>query len=277
MKSLHCLALAAGIAALACGGCGKKEDPVKVIEEAEANLPPQERVEPPAPAPGVPVAPAPARTPAATAATPPADAAYEAWFRKHQLDLTDSQMLDADPDGDGVSNRDEFLADTDPRNPNSRPGTHQQLRLKQYTEVRVPLLLEEVRGETARVRRLDGPERTEEVRAGQPIAGLRWKVEKVQSRQDLDKNGAPVDFSSITLTDTETNERTTLVKNLPTRTADTAAELVSEGGAQTINVKEGETFEWPEGSGAHYKVIDLRADQVVVQEVATKKMWTIQK
>jgi hypothetical protein len=42
-------------------------------------------------------------------------------------------------------------------------------------------------------------------------------------------------------------------------------------------VKQDQTFKWPDENGATYKVIDLRADQVVVQDVATRKMWTIQK
>lgn len=50
-------------------------------------------------------------------------AAYEAWFGKYRLDLNDPKMLDADADGDGASNRDEFLADTNPRNASSHPPT----------------------------------------------------------------------------------------------------------------------------------------------------------
>ena len=102
-------------------------------------------------------------------------------------------------------------------------------------------------------------------------------MERVQSKQDVDKNGDPVDLSSLTLTDTDTNERTILMKNLPTRTGDTFAELTSQDGATAIKVKQGETFHWPDASGAAFKVIDLRPDQIVVQEIATRKMWTIPK
>ena len=263
-----------------CAGCGKKEDAVKVIEEAENALPPAEQM------------PIEARKvtqsvidedrralaeAAATPAVPPPEAGYEAWFKKHNLDLQDPKMLDADADADGFSNRDEFMADTDPHDATSRPGIHNQMRLKQYTEVRLPVVLEEVSGDTARVRRLDGVERTESVKPGQTIKGLHWKVERVQSKQDVDKNGDPVDLSSLTLTDTDTNERTILMKNLPTRTGDSFAELSSPDGATTVKVKQGDTFHWPDESGTAFKVIDLRADQIVVQEVATRKMWTIPK
>lgn len=270
-------------------GCGKKEDPVKIIEQAEAKLPPAEQMPTDAGATARSAAKsAPAPAPTSDAAflaatqhpspTPAAgDADYEAWFKKYQLDLNDPKMLDQDADGDGSNNRDEFMANTNPRDANSRPSAHEGLRLKEYTEVRLPVILEEISGDTARIRRLDGEERVETVKAGQTIKGLKWKVEKLATKQDVDKHGDPIDLSSLTLTDNETNQRTILIKNLPTRTGDSFAELTSADGAKTLKVKQDETFKWPDENGATYKVIDLRADQVVVQDLATRKMWTIQK
>lgn len=277
MNDLRSTLLAAGFTVLLCTGCGKREDPVKVIEEAEGALPPAEQM-PVEDRVIKPIAPAePAPSVAAVEAETPNEDGYEKWFKKFNLDLQDPKMLDADADGDGFSNRDEFMAATDPRDPESRPGIHKQMRLKQYTEVRMPVVLEAVSGETARIRRLDGEERVETVRSGDRIKGLSWKVERVQGKQDVDKNGDPIDVSSLTLTDTETNERAILMKNLPTRTGDSFAELASEDGAQTVKVKQGDTFNWPAETGPAFKVIDLRPDQIVVQEVATQKMWTIVK
>ena len=65
---------------------------------------------------------------------------------------------------------------------------------------------------------------------------------------------------------------------MPARTSATHAVLVSPDGRTSITVKQGETFEWPgNGSepGAHYTVVDMSDDQVVVQEVENRKMWTI--
>lgn len=276
MKPLRFSLLSAAFALSFCPGCGRKqEDPVKVIEEAEAALPPSERVplqEGGPAAPGSPDVPG-----AGVAGVLPNDEAYEKWFKKYGLDLEDPKMLDADADGDGFSNRDEFMADSSPLDPASRPGIHQQIRLSQYTEVRLPVILESVEGESARVRRLDGEERVETVRVGETLKGLRWKVERIAARQDTDKNGDPVDLSSLTLGEIDTHERATLMKELPTRTGDSFAELVSVDGGVSLRVREGETFRWPDAKGPEFKVVDLRADQAVVQEVATRKMWTIPK
>ena len=288
MRNFRSSFVIATFAASVFTGCGKKEDPVKVIEEAEAALPPAEQmpVEDRVVKPSLQKGAGPTDAEVAAGALPsPArpvgaglpEEGYEAWFKKHHLDLSDPKMLEADTDGDGVSNRDEFMADTDPHDAESRPGIHQQMRLKQYTEVRLPVVLEEVSGETARVRRHDGEERTETLRAGQMVKGLRWKVDRMKSGQEVDKNGETVDISSLTLIDMETNERTILKKNLPTRTGDSFSELTSEDGSKSLTVKEGETFHWPDESGPAFKVIDLRPDQIVVQEIATRKMWTIPK
>jgi hypothetical protein len=219
-------------------------------------------------------------------ATPPSrldelaasDTAYEAWFAKHHLNLNQPAMLDEDPDGDGATNRDEFMADTNPNDPNSRPGVHKAMRLKKYTEVRLPVVLEGVDGQKARIRRTDEESaKGQSVSVGENVRGMTMKVTRVESRQDSDKDGRPVDRSRVTLEDPASKERVVLVKDMPARTAGSNAVLTSEDGTTTLTVKVGDTFQWPSEPGATYKVIDLREDQVVVQQLETQKMWTVPK
>ncbi|HEX8295237.1 MAG TPA: Amuc_1099 family pilus-like system protein [Chthoniobacteraceae bacterium] len=280
-RFLRCFTLVVA-AALILNGCRKKEPEVDVAEEAEAALPPGEQVPP-----TVAEAPtAPANPPSAELAAlaedqrlatggAPNSGEFEAWFKKNNLDLNDSAMLDADPDGDGSSNRDEFLADTNPHEPGSRPGIHKTIRLKEFSEVRLPLVLESVEGSTARIRRTDATGKAESVRAGDSVSGLPLKVAKVQHLMDTDKGGNPLDRSTVILEDTGSKERVTLVKNMPARTAASFAVLTSADGASSVKVKEGDTFKWPGEDAATYKVIDLREDQVVLQQLENKKMWTI--
>ena len=233
--------------------------------------------------------PTPAAAPGApTAAAMPdetkTNADFEAWFAKYKLDLNDPKMLDGDADGDGFSNRDEFLADSNPLDPNSRPGIHSTIRLKEYTEVRLPFVLREVAGESATVEFTPPAEgetkaagTREKVRKGETIKGTKLKVDRIEARTDTDKHGDKVDMSQLVLTDTDTNDRVVALKDLPTRTSSSFATLVSADGKTTLKVREGETFSWPSEPGSSYKVIDLRADQVVVKDEASGKTVTIPK
>ncbi len=265
----------AACSTLLVAGCKKKEpSAAEVARDAEQNLPPQEQLAQ-TPAPGTPTAGG-APITASAASSGVDQAAYEAWFKKHGLDLSDPKMLDADPDGDGFSNREEFLADTDPHDKNSHPGIHKSIRLKEYNEVRLPLVLESIEGDKARIRRTDQPDaKAVTVKAGDSIHGLPLKVTLVEEKEDFDKGGERVNLSHVALEDSSTKEKITLMKDLPARTAATYAVLVSIDGKTTLKVRKGETFSWPADESARYKVIDLSQDQAVLLQLDNHKTWTI--
>jgi hypothetical protein len=79
------------------------------------------------------------------------------------------------------------------------------------------------------------------------------------------------------LDDPANKDKVVLVKDLPAKSAASSAILTSADGRTTLTVKQGDTFSWPTEQGSTYKVIDLRAEQAVVQEIETGKMWTIPK
>lgn len=281
--------------ALALSACGKKDSAsTDMAEVAETGLPTLDQAAPEtAPEPITSVVKTPAAEsdaaflkemkdePAVTAPPAVADdrAAYEAWFKKYHLDLSDPTMLDADPDGDGANNRDEFLGGTNPRDATSRPAApaaHPGIRLKEYSEVRLPIVLESVSGEKAVIRRTDGGEATSEtVRAGDTLRGFPLRVAKLAERKVTDKDGNALDRSQIVLEDTTTKASVTLVKDLPAKTADTYAVLASEDGKTTVKVHAGEVFAWPGEPGTTYRVVDLGRDEIILQQQETGKMRTI--
>jgi hypothetical protein len=272
-KALRAFGLAISVAAL-LPGCGKKQQ-TNVEKEAEQSIPAEERMPDPVPPPG-------AAPTAATASAVPEEAAtnadFETWFKKHGLNLNDEKMLDSDADQDGFSNRDEFLADSDPKDPNSRPGVSKSMRVKEYTEVRLPFVLRGVEGSTATVEfTADGLGKREKVKAGDTIRGTKLRVDRVTAGTDTDKHGDKVDMSQVVLTDAESQDRVVAVKDLPTRTSASYATLTDPEGKTVIKVREGDVFEWPSEPDASYKVIDLRAEQVVVKDEKSGKTVTIQR
>ena len=271
--------LAVAFTALLLAACGKKEGAAPVAERAAGDAAPVAKTA--APESDSAFLKEMKDAPAAAAAPAAGDdrTAYEEWFKKYHLDLNDPLMLDADADGDGASNREEFLAGTDPRDPTSRPElvtAHPAIRFKEYNEVRFPLVLESLSGEKAVIKRTDGGDtRFETVRAGDTLRGFPLRVTKLSERKTTDKDGAPNDRSQVLLEDTSTKERVTLVKNLPAKTSATFAVLVSEDGKTVVKVHAGEIFAWPGEAGVTYRVVDLGRDQVVLQQQETRKMWTL--
>ena len=268
-KALCAFGLAVSVAAL-LPGCEKKPK-ADTAAEAEGNLPTGERMPTPTALPGT-------SPDSATAEDATSNADFEAWFRKHGLDLNDPSMLDSDSDQDGFSNRDEFLADTDPKDPNARPGVSKSIRVKEYTEVRLPFVLRNVEGATATVEfTADGLGQREKVKAGDTIRGTKLRVDRVSAGTDTDKHGDKVDMSQVVMTDGETQDRVVAVKDLPTRTSASFATLTDPEGKTIIKVREGDVFTWPSEPDSSYKVIDLRADQVIVKDEKSEKTVTIQR
>ena len=110
ISSLLPLALAAALAS-----CGKQEATV---------------IETPVQAPDAAAPAAVVRGTEKPALSPEDTTQLEAWWKKYNLDPNDAAQLVADPDGDGYSNREEFLADTNPRDPNSLPGVMEGVAMK---------------------------------------------------------------------------------------------------------------------------------------------------
>lgn len=202
-------------------------------------------------------------------------AKFEAWFRKYGLDAKDPAMLDADSDGDGFSNREEFLAGTNPRDPLSMPGMLDGVVMKELKDVRIPVMLREVKGGKARVERLDTPG-MEEWEQGTNVKGLPYRVTAVKQEVKADKHGVFSDVSQVTIENSDTKESVVLIRDLPARSNETHAILTGPGGVeQTVHVDE--VIQLPGQKDKKFKVLELRPDQVVIEEIGTRKPLTIPK
>jgi hypothetical protein len=184
-------------------------------------------------------------------------------------------MLDADPDGDGFSNREEYIAATNPLDPKSMPGMLDGVVMKEFKEVRVPVILREVKGGKARVERLDMPG-TEEWEKGTVVKGLPYRVTSVKQEVKADKHGVYSDVSQVTLENSDTKESVMLIRDLPARSSETHALLTGPGGVeQKVHVDE--VIELPGQKDKRFKVLEIRPEQVVIEEMGTRRPLTIPK
>lgn len=200
---------------------------------------------------------------------------FEGWCRRFGLDPKDPAMLDADPDRDGFNNREEYIAGTSPLDPNSVPGMLDGVTMKEMKEIFVPVLLREVKDGKARVERLDTPG-MEEWREGTVVTGLPYRVATVKHEVKADKHGVFSDMSRITLENPETKETLTLVRNLPARSSETYA-ILSGTGAEEQKIHVDEVIEIAGQKDKKFKVLEIRPEQVVVEEMGTRRPLTIPK
>jgi len=203
------------------------------------------------------------------------NAKFEAWCRKHGLDPKDPAMLDADTDGDGFSNREEYIAGTNPRDPHSMPGMIEGVAMKELKDVRVPVILRAVKEGKARVERLDVPG-VEEWEQGTTVKGLPYRVTAVKQEVKADKHGVFSDVSQVPLENSDTKESVVLIRDLPARSSETHAILVGPDGTEQ-KVRLDEIIELPGQKDKKFKVLELRPEQVVIEEMATRRPLTIPK
>lgn len=199
---------------------------------------------------------------------------YEAWFKKYNL-TPDPSVLDQDADADGYSNREEFLASTNPRDPNSLPGVIEGVSVKAMTEIKIPIILRDVKPGKAHIERTDGLGE-EDLREGSQPKGLAYRVTGIKQEVKADKHGVFTDVSNVTLMNPQTKEKVILVRDMPARSSETHAVVVgADGIEQKIHVDEIVTL--PGQGSRKFKVLELRSDQVVVEELGTKRPLTIPK
>ncbi len=221
-------------------------------------------------------APVPATDNVLLAALSPEDRVrFEEWFKKHNLKL-DAAVMDQDADGDGYSNREEFLNGTNPRDPNSLPGVMEGVTVKSVNEVQIPIVLREVKknGKASVESTADG--KLEDIGQGDRPRGLPYKVTGVKHEIKADKHGVLNDVSNVTLENPQTKETVILIRDLPARSSETHAVLAGPNGVEQ-KVKVDDVISLPGQGSKKFKVVDLRPDQVIVEDIESKKPMTIPK
>ncbi len=196
----------------------------------------------------------------------------EAWFKHYNLDLNDPAMLQRDEDNDGFTNAEEFIDNTDPRDPSSHPPLIVRAVMVDYATTELPYVLEGVEAGTARIRKVDSGEIIQ-VSDGDMLAGMR--VERIRKRVISSKESAQSDVSEVTLRDPDSGQTTLLVRGQRARAADTFAAIQVPGSGGPVNVREGQEFSLPGEQGIRYKVFEIRPRQVIIRQVGGDATYTV--
>lgn len=149
------------------------------------------------------------------------------------------------------------------------------LVMESYREKPLPLRVEGVEGQEARVRYLFGENESVTVKKGDEIPFTGLRVVKVESRHDDTKMsmGRPVDVSTVVIEDPVSGRRRELVAKLDASAHEPFAVLRPRGGGEPMIALQGGVLRVP--SGAMYVVQDVRPSQVVLENTATGEMHTV--
>lgn len=158
------------------------------------------------------------------------------------------------------------------------------LKMKDYREEPLPVMLKEVEAEAgiASVRVLSSrdsePVKVEE---GAVIPGTSLKLASMDAKFVSSKmgKGKLVDVSSILVEDTVSGAKHLLVKDVPGRSTDTYATLMLPGSPFEYVVKNGDVFQAVTGEEGEqdYEVLDVRPTQVVIRNVTTEEVITVER
>lgn len=208
----------------------------------------------------------------------------ETYFRHDFASGDDKSRAEDDADGDGFTNQEEFLAGTDPRDPQSHPDLAGKLRFKEFRPKPYPFVFmsaTKMPDNTYRIAvNMKSENRTRMVKLGEPIGntGLVYSnyVRRIEHQKNASVGIVDVDVSEIHLCRPSDNRTFILPINNPRslmeqelvfdlETAGTRAEYrVATGGVLDLK-----------GQKYRVNVFDDKASSVVLENILTGKKFTV--
>ena len=192
------------------------------------------------------------------------------WIIDNHLDILDSDILSEDPDHDGFTNQDEFLAGTDPNDKNSHPAFVTRLRLAQWKKERFRLKFEayDEGANSYQINPIDLRGKSEFRKMGEQIKGSSFKLSKFEKKMVPNpKTGAQTDVSELTVQNTETDELIVLPKGAVVDSPDSWAVFRYLWDNTDLTVKRNQKFTLRPETSVEYKLIDIRDNEAVIRDL----------
>ncbi len=217
------------------------------------------------------------------------------WLEQNNLPIAETDVLEQDPDGDGYTNLEEWQNHTNPNDKVSHPPFIAKLKLKAVNREPFPLVFSaSPAAGTFQLNYIDpknppGSDGTARVdpakdallaRMGEPIlrydqaqrkmveTGFRV-VDFTENFQDIPVGGTveggKKDVSELTIENTETKQRTTLIKEKTVISPESVGTFVYLWGERReLTIKTGEEFSLPPQTEIRYKLIDVQPDKAII-------------
>jgi hypothetical protein len=227
------------------------------------------------------------------------------WFEKYGFDVLNATILNADSDGDGFSNLDEWNGldgvshldnngqpvmgadgqplpadSTDPKDPKSHPPYHTKLELVKVTyipfrlrvmSIDVPAKVSKPSDVTVQINTIDLKNRTLFLTVGEDIPGTKFKIESYEHKEVPDKDGTTKDVSEITIINKETGDKVILPLKQIVDSPDSYAifrykwKLPTVPDTKDFAKRRGETFNLQPEIDKAYKLIEIKGQEVIIE------------
>jgi hypothetical protein len=188
------------------------------------------------------------------------------WIAKYNLDFSDPNLLNSDPDHDGFTVLEEYNGHTDPTNPNSKPPYITKLRLEQF--IQVPFRLKFTgtpdQGQTFTINTLDLRQPTQFLKIGEMVKGTPYKIIKFEPKT-LNRNGLEVDVSELTIENQQTGQKIILVNDQTVNDPTVYAQFKYLWDGSEFKVKKNDSFSVKPVEGTKYKLIDISDSEAVIE------------
>jgi hypothetical protein len=190
------------------------------------------------------------------------------WLEQFGLPITDADVLEQDPDGDGFNNLDEWEGHANPIDGNSHPDYFTKLKLKSASREPFRLVFSSWVGDTYAINPIDLKQPTQFLKIGAPISGTRFKIVKFVEKYEPNKYGTNVDVSELTLEHEVTREQLTLVKEKVAISPESVATFVYLWGSRyEFQVRKDQEFSLKPKEQIKYKLVDVQPAQAVIVNV----------
>jgi hypothetical protein len=187
------------------------------------------------------------------------------WIKDYNLDFSDANLPNADPDGDKFSNLEEFNGKTDPTNPRSMPPYITKLRLQEFIQVPFRLKFSGSPDEgTYSINTMDLKGPTQFLKIGEMVAGTPYKVVKY-TQHTSNKDGLDIDDSILTVENQETGQKIDLVNDKPVNDPTVYARFKYLWDGSEFKVKKNDSFSVKPEEAIKYKLIDISDSEAVIE------------
>jgi hypothetical protein len=187
------------------------------------------------------------------------------WLEEFGLPITEGDVLEQDPDGDGFNNLDEWEAHTNPIDKNSHADYITKLKMISLAQEPFRFIFSSWVGDTYAINTIDHRQPTQFLRIGETIRGTLFKLVKFKEKNEKSKFGTDVDVSELTLENAENKDELTLTKGKTTTSPESVANfLYTWGGDQRFSAKKGQEFSLKPQTEIKYKLIDVQPNKAIL-------------